>query len=57
MFMKQQILLLERKINMPKGDKYLGLKSFLEKSGQPMIRLSFEEIEHIIHDQLFPLCL
>jgi hypothetical protein len=39
---------------MPKGDKYLGLKKFLEKSGQPMIKLSFDGIEHIIHDRLPP---
>lgn len=39
---------------MPKGDKYVGLQKFLDKSGQPMIKLSFEEIENIIHDSLPP---
>lgn len=39
---------------MPKGDKYTGLRRFLERAGQPMIKLSFEEIEHIIQDSLPP---
>ena len=37
---------------MPKGDKYFALKKFLEKSGQPIIKLSFEEIESIINNRL-----
>jgi len=37
---------------MPKGDKYLGLKRYLEKCGQPFIKLSFKEIEHLINDRL-----
>lgn len=39
---------------MPKGDKYLDLKKYLENSGKAMIKLSFEEIESIIHDSLPP---
>jgi hypothetical protein len=39
---------------MPKGDKYLNLKIFLQKSGQPIIKITFEEIECIIHDSLPP---
>lgn len=39
---------------MPKGDKYIGLKKFLENSSKPIIKLSFEEIESIIHDSLPP---
>ncbi len=37
---------------MPKGDKYLGLKNYLVKLGAPMIKLTFEQIESIIHDKL-----
>ena len=33
---------------MPKGDKYIGLKNYLQKSCHPMISLSFEQIEQII---------
>lgn len=39
---------------MSKGDKYLELKKFLAKSGQPIIKLSFKQIETIIHDTLPP---
>lgn len=39
---------------MPKGDKYIGLKKFLKDSEKSTIKLSFEEIEHIIHDNLPP---
>ena len=37
---------------MPKGDKYILLKEFLGKSKQPMISLSFAQIEQIIHNRL-----
>jgi len=33
---------------MPKGDKYLGLKKFLQNANVPRIKLSFEQIEKII---------
>lgn len=33
---------------MPRGDKYLGLKYFLQKVNQPMVRLTFEQVESII---------
>jgi hypothetical protein len=39
---------------MPKGDKYLELKELLEKSGQPIIKLSFKDVERIIQDRLPP---
>lgn len=37
---------------MPKGDKYILLKEFLKKSKQPIIQLSFEQIEQITHNKL-----
>lgn len=37
---------------MPKGDKYINLKNFLVNSNQPVIKLSFEEIEKIIDSEL-----
>lgn len=39
---------------MPKGDKYIGLKNHLQQSQQPMVKLSFEEIEQIIGNTLPP---
>ena len=39
---------------MPKGDKYLNLRKFRESSGKTIIKLSFEEVESIIHDRLPP---
>ena len=39
---------------MPKGDKYLLLREFLGKSRQPLIQLSFKQIEQIIHNKLPP---
>lgn len=37
---------------MSKGDKYIGLKEYLLSSEEPVIKLSFAQIESIIH---FPL--
>ncbi len=37
---------------MPKGDKYVNLKNFLKNSNQPIIRLSFNDIEEIIQFKL-----
>lgn len=37
---------------MSKGDKYRGLKICLEKSGQPIVKLTFEEVENIIQNTL-----
>lgn len=37
---------------MPKRDKYINLKNFLVNSNQPVIKLSFEEIEKIIDSEL-----
>ncbi|MDD4237963.1 MAG: hypothetical protein PHT62_05350 [Desulfotomaculaceae bacterium] len=37
---------------MPKGDKYVALKSCLKKSNQPIIKLTFEQIKKIIGDSL-----
>ena len=37
---------------MPKGDKYLGLKNFLNKRNEEMLILTFEEIENIIERKL-----
>lgn len=37
---------------MPKGDKYIDLKEYLFASKAPVIKLSFEQIESILH---FPL--
>ena len=39
---------------MPKGDKYLELRKYLAKSNQPVIKLSFTDIEKIIHGELPP---
>lgn len=39
---------------MPKGDKYIKLKNFLVNSNQPVVKLSFEEIEKIIDSELPP---
>ena len=39
---------------MPKGDKYLGLKRFLQNADTPLIKLSFNQIEKIISDTLPP---
>ena len=33
---------------MPKGDKYIALTAYLEKSGKDEIKMSFSEIEKII---------
>lgn len=32
----------------------MGLRRFLERAGQLIIKLSFEEVEHIIQDSLPP---
>jgi hypothetical protein len=37
---------------MPKGDKYVALKYYLKKSNQPIVKLTFEQIEKIINDSL-----
>ena len=37
---------------MPKGDKYVALKNYLQKSNQPIVKLTFEQIEKIIGDSL-----
>jgi len=37
---------------MPKGDKYLNLRRFLEKSSSPQISLSYEQIEQILQFKL-----
>ena len=39
---------------MTKGDKYLQLKKFLENSTEPMVKLSFKQIETIIQNELPP---
>jgi len=39
---------------MPKGDKYLNLRKFLERSGVPQITLTFDQIELIIQFKLPP---
>jgi hypothetical protein len=39
---------------MPKGDKYLGLRNYLEESGATEIQLTFDEIEKINHHKLPP---
>lgn len=39
---------------MPKGDKYLGLNKYLVEVGSSTIKLTFEEIENIIHATLPP---
>ncbi len=35
-----------------KGDKYIGLKRYLENLGAPMVILSFKDIENIIKNTL-----
>lgn len=37
---------------MPKGDKYVALKSYLQNSNQSVIQLTFQQIEEIIGDSL-----
>lgn len=37
---------------MPKGDKYVALKSYLQKSNQPIVKLTFEQIEKIVGNSL-----
>ncbi|MCC5910039.1 MAG: hypothetical protein JJT76_06340 [Clostridiaceae bacterium] len=37
---------------MPKGDKYIGLKRYLQSTTIPIVTLSFKEIEHIIGNTL-----
>lgn len=37
---------------MPKGDKYIKLKEYLEKNNLPMITLTFSDIEKIVHFKL-----
>ncbi len=39
---------------MPKGDKYVGLTSYLKQCGEDSITLSFSEIEAKIGDTLPP---
>lgn len=39
---------------MPKGDKYIKLKNFLFSSNQPVVKLSFDDIEKIIDSELPP---
>ncbi len=39
---------------MPKGDKYIDLKNFLINSNQPIIKLSFDNIENILKFELPP---
>jgi len=38
----------ERGVFMPKGDKYIGLKRYLQSSAAPIVILSFKEIEKVI---------
>ena len=33
---------------MPKGDKYINLKRFLEKTNESILKLTFAQIEQII---------
>ena len=37
---------------MAKGDKYISLTAYLEKSGQDVVKMSFNEIEKVIGDKL-----
>lgn len=37
---------------MPKGDKYIALKKFLVAAKKPVIKLTFLQIETIIHASL-----
>ncbi|MBV4432721.1 hypothetical protein KM803_15565 [Clostridium tyrobutyricum] len=37
---------------MAKGDKYIGLKKYLQSSITPIVTLSFNDIEQIIGDKL-----
>lgn len=37
---------------MPKGDKYIGLKRYLQSLAAPIVTLSSKEIENIIGDTL-----
>ncbi|SDY63496.1 hypothetical protein SAMN05660462_00534 [Proteiniborus ethanoligenes] len=39
-------------MGMPKGDKYIGLTRFLEKSNEDKLTLSFAQIESLIGDSL-----
>lgn len=37
---------------MAKGDKYIALTSYLEKTGQDVVKMSFKEIESILGERL-----
>lgn len=37
---------------MSKGDKYIGLRTFLKNSNKTIVKLTFSEIENLIEDTL-----
>lgn len=44
--------MVKRRLEMAKGDKYIALTVYLEKSGQDIVKMSFKEIESILGECL-----